>query len=245
MMKITGYSERGLLNSLFYEISHSANSCSLINKLVSCATFPFTTQKPIIVDGEILIEQSFSDFGDADIIILFTDDKNQGCSIFIEAKVRHCQTSDWSIEREYNRFKSGLQNKVNSSNLFAQLYHKLRLVQGLREGGIEKLQSGVKFPKWSTRTNRMIGSNQVVLRATEQIQSHLEKTFFLMLIPDQIDRVEQFFQSTMSQTNLKEIPFWDLKMFGYLTWKQVFDFCKDSELIHTIDVFDVNKGQIF
>ncbi|HEX9973129.1 MAG TPA: hypothetical protein VGD14_13745 [bacterium] len=195
-----------------------------------------------------MIEQSFSDFGDADIIILFTDDKNQGSSIFIEAKVKCDQKGDWSIEKEYDKFKSGLQNikvKVNSSNLFAQLYHKLRLVQGLREGGIEKLKSGVEFPKWSTRTNRKIGSNQVVLRATEQLQHNVEKTFFLMLIPDQIDRVEQFFQSTINQTNLKEIPFWDLKMFGYLTWKQVFDFCRDSELIHTIDVFDFNKGQIF
>ncbi len=74
-----------------------------------------------ISDVKIVIEPSFSDFGDADAVILVN---NQGVKqvIFIEAKVKTYQKHYWSILDEFEEFKSGIKaNKVNSSNLFVRL----------------------------------------------------------------------------------------------------------------------------
>ncbi|OFV68089.1 MAG: hypothetical protein SCAL_000729 [Candidatus Syntrophoarchaeum caldarius] len=54
-----------------------------------------------------MIEQSFSDFGDADAVILVN---NQGDkeAVFIEAKVKTSQKPYWSILEEFEDFKIGI-----------------------------------------------------------------------------------------------------------------------------------------
>jgi hypothetical protein len=70
-LRIIGYSERGITNSLFYEISYSSQPVSLLEKLLSLVRFPYVGQQSIqISSAKILIEQSFSDFGDADVVLL-------------------------------------------------------------------------------------------------------------------------------------------------------------------------------
>ncbi len=244
-MKITGYSERGILNALLYEISYSNNSNGLLNDLISRATFPFSRSQPQVGDAEILIEQSFSDFGDADALVLLNSDTTQRSAIFIEAKVKSYQTRDWKIEDEFSQFRSGLTTKANSSNLFTQLYFKYCLVRALREGGMPALQRGVPFPSWSSRKLRKIGSNKIVLRATELLQRNVGRTFFLAFVPDRIDRVSTFFHTLFAKADIDETISWDIETLGYLTWAQIGEFCEVNNLRRTLGVFEFNKGQIY
>jgi len=221
------------------------NSIQLLNDLILRATFPFTQQRPASFNAEILIEQSFSDFGDADAVVLLNKGTSQSCLIFIEAKVKSYQKRNWRIEDEFNQFISGIQNKENSSNLFAQLYYKYRLVRGLREGGKPALDHGVQFPEWSPRKWRKIGSNKVVISAVDLLKDNINQTFFLVMVPDKIDRVDTFFHSTFNRAEFEKIISWDLETFGYLTWAQIREFCESNSLTHTIDVFNFNNGQIY
>ena len=135
-MEIIGYSERGMINSLSYELKFSENNLRLLNDFLSLVSFPYFRVPFQISDVKILIEPSFSDFGDADAVILVN---NPGVKqvIFIEAKVKTYQKPYRGILDEFKEFKSGIKtNKVNSSNLFVQLYHKVRFVKALQLGGI-------------------------------------------------------------------------------------------------------------
>jgi hypothetical protein len=40
-MEIIGYSERGMLNSLFYEIAYSQNDLQLFNEFLKSIYFPY------------------------------------------------------------------------------------------------------------------------------------------------------------------------------------------------------------
>jgi len=118
-MEILGYSERGLINSLFYELKYSPNNLQLLNSLLSLVSFPYQKVNFQISEAKILIEQSFSDFGDADLVLLVSNFKSKQV-IFIEAKVKTYQRDYWNILEE---FKRGVEkDKVSSSNLFVQLY---------------------------------------------------------------------------------------------------------------------------
>ena len=75
---ILGYSERGIVNALLYEIQNSKNSNPLIKILLERATFPYRDKVDFnISTAEILIEQSFSDFGDADIVFLLNTGRHK------------------------------------------------------------------------------------------------------------------------------------------------------------------------
>ncbi len=70
-MKITGYSERGVVNALFYELAYSGNALHLLEQFLSLVECPeFKKLRAALTDAHVLIEQSLSDFGDADAILL-------------------------------------------------------------------------------------------------------------------------------------------------------------------------------
>lgn len=146
-MEIIGYSERGMINSLFYELKYSENYLRLLNDFLSLVSFPDSGVTFQVSEVKILIEQSFSDFGAPDAVILVN---NHGVKqvIFIEAKVKTFQKQYRSILEEFEEFKIGIEiNEVNTSNLFVQLYFKTRLIKELKSGGVKQLQEGVKFPE--------------------------------------------------------------------------------------------------
>jgi hypothetical protein len=105
-MEIFGYSERGIVNALFYEMGRHKEQEAILQGFIKLAKFPFCNEGPI--KGQkyiIIIEQSFSDFGDADAIVLIENNQNKKCMIFIEAKVKTSSKGKWEISREYNKFK--------------------------------------------------------------------------------------------------------------------------------------------
>ena len=245
-MHIIGYSERGIVNALFYEIAHSSSPDILLGQLLERTTFPHTPERPAIDEPEVLIEQGFSDFGDADAVILGVAPNRSRTCIFCEAKVK----SYGRIEKEFDRFESFLQDKKRpyrdkrSSNLFTQIYHKMRMVQELsKEDGLKALEKGIGFPEWSTKGIRKIGKNNVVQKAAQKIKDSMDKVFYLMIIPDCDPRVAALF-ATLPQQRLDNIPGWDVSHIGYITWPRIKGWCQDVKLQNTISVFDYNKGQI-
>ena len=244
-MEISGYSERGVINSLFHEINFSQNNLQLLNDFLSLVSFPYRTVVFQISDAKILIEQSFSDFGDADAVILVN---NQGDkeAVFIEAKVKTSQKPYWSILEEFEDFKSGIKKiSVSSSNLFVQLYHKVRLAKALQIGGRRQLQNGVKFPRCSSKTDRKIGNNKVVLKAVEQLEGFCKSPLFIALVPDDISKLRDFYKDTLKGYSPEGFQDWDIRNWGYLSWAQVKEFCEEYSLGVTLKTFEWNDGQIY
>lgn len=244
-MKILGYSERGIINALLYEIQNSEDAESLLEMLLLRANFPFVSNAVFrVVSAEILIEQSFSGFGCADAVLLINTGKHQ-TSIFIEAKVKPSQTSRWSIDDEFNTFATGARSKLDSSNLFTQLYHKLQMVTSLRSGDLSALKAGVPFPKSSSKKLRKIGGNDVVLKAVAKVQKYVDMTYYLAIVPDNPDNVNRFFNNEFKQAIFNELIGRDIRYYGYLTWFDIVTFCEKHKLENTLDVFGFNKGQIY
>ncbi len=242
-MNVYGYSERGVLNSLLYEILYSNNGDALLNRLIERTSFPLTDDKPSSGTSTALVEQSLSDFGSADAIILTTSPVGN-YTIFVEAKVLS-QAREWKLSAEFDKFRAGLQSVVNSSNLFTQLYHKQQLATVLKGNGIWALQRGVNCPSWSKNQKKKAGNNPVVLNALRLIQQHADSVYYLALVPDSDERASAFFDRELRSVQLPNVPGWDVSHFGYLTWAAVKSFCKKYQLAATLDVFAYNPGQIF
>lgn len=144
--KVLRYSERGLINSFIYELKSSNNTKEILSNFLG--RIKFTDKKTNIIkikSYSIMIEQSFSRFGDLDLLILIENEKGVKSSYFIEAKVKTYNSREWQIENQYIKFIDAIENKkLLSSNLFTQLYLKQLLVDSYKEGGIKKIKNGVK-----------------------------------------------------------------------------------------------------
>ena len=243
-MEVLGYSERGVIGSLFYEM-RERKTPELVAELLSLASFPYRDVAFDVRSAKVFIDQSFSDFGTADALLLV---ENGGIkqAIFIEAKVKTSGTRLWSVVKEFEAFRKGVEEvKVSSSNLFTQLYHKVRLAKALQAGGIERLDKGVCFPEASSKTERKIGRNKVVRRAACQLLSYAGDALFVALVPEDTENLKTFFQDTLKSYQLESFPKWETRSWGYLTWRQVEDFCRAHHLPETVKVFEFNEGQIY
>ncbi len=99
-MEIIGYSERGIINSLIFSIGEDKN---LMDKFVQLLNIEELKGMDNPVDYEILLEQSFSGFGSADLIIII-EYKDCKKVVFIEGKVKTSQTRTWSLKRQFEQF---------------------------------------------------------------------------------------------------------------------------------------------
>ncbi|MBE7473320.1 MAG: hypothetical protein DPW09_04510 [Anaerolineae bacterium] len=249
-METVGYSERGIINALFYEITYSTASESLLQTLLSRVRFPFLNEIIFpVFEAEILIEQSFSDFGDADVLALINTGRHK-ISIFMEAKIKRSQANQWTIKDEFRKFIIGTGltevSSKQSSNLFTQLYYKVRMVSCLRQDGILTLQSGIKFPKNSSKkTIRKIGTNPVVMKAVQRLTSYLEATYYVAIVPEVSATLDRFFKDELAQVSLVDYPEWNVHSYGYLTWSDIKSFCDENRLKKTLRVFELNEGQIY
>ena len=256
-MEIIGYSERGMINSLFYEMKISENNLRLLNDFLSLVSFPYYRVTFQVSEVKILIEQSFSDFGDPDAVILVN---NHGFKqvIFIEAKVKTEEKSRWEISKEFEKFMRGIAKpeppKGYSSNLFVQLYFKTRLIKELKSGGVKQLQEGVKFPECLLKKNRKthersekrkIGNNKVVLNAVEELKGYSKDALFIALLPDNISHLKDFYQNTLRDYYPEGFLEWDIRNWGYVSWAQVEEFCKRNNLKETVRNFEFNEGQVY
>ena len=230
---------------MFFEIRGLGDDLHMINKFLSGISFPYGNVQLKAKDVTILIEQSFSDFGDADAVFLIESEVGKQ-TIFIEAKVKTWHKSEWRIEEEYKRFKDGIEkNEVSSSNLFTQLYHKMRLFEEVQQDWEDLRNREIAFPAWSSKLKRKIGRNEVVLGAVKKLSDYLDDAFYVSIVPDSSSNLQNFFEETLKSSLPDEISENDLRGWGYLAWETVEKFCEEFSLAETLRVFEFNRGQIY
>jgi len=244
-VRVCGYSERGIFNALLYDIGFSADPVSALSGLLSLVCVPGTSLDFSGLEGaEVLVEQSLSDFGDADVILLLHGSGWRRV-VFIEGKVKPSQVRSWTAHSTWRDFLAQKKGHLDSSNLFTQLYHKVRFVSALRDGGIAALQQGVTFPECSTKRLRKLGSNPVVLRAAQMIEAYAHDALYVAAVPDSVENLRDFYDNEFVDWSADDIAGWSTKGWGFLTWEQVEEYCRQSGLDSAVQVFDFNRGQIY
>jgi len=182
----------------------------------------------IITDYTILLEQSFSRFGDSDLVIILEYENPKDKKVlFIEGKVKTSQSKKWHLERQFEKFEREEKYTGSSSNLFFQLYLKKILFDNRYS---TLLKTGIEESRY--KEIRKIGENKVVLRAFELLLDCSE-AYYIGLIPTYEADVIKF----EGKTNFD---------IHFLCWEKVHDFClKEKKLEKVIEIFKFNEGQIF
>lgn len=165
---LRGYSERGMINALSDDLCRAPDPALADGDFLSWFRFPAQQTAPVfsgISDATLLVEQSFSDFDDLDLLVLI--DRNGGKeAAVIEAKVATDKATPVTIWNQWNRFHRfiGGEKKYRSS-LFVQLFRKLRLVERVRDLDAPLPQ----HPIWGRQS---LGANRVVLRAADLLAQY-------------------------------------------------------------------------
>ena len=240
-MSIIGYSERGIVNSIAYflDANPQYRKCFIEELGISLEVDNY--------DYLFLIEQSFSDFGDSDLIIILKNKniENEKIVIFIECKVKTSQ-GNFNINDEFKKIDKALKEvntskfKGISSNLFVQLYYKYLMIE--TKGDTSNFAINEIFLK-SKGKPRILGNNEIVQRAFEEIKT--AKYYYVAIVPtDEIDN--EAFRKKFDQLRLN-IPSEDV----YLrNWGEIESFFKKIGASKVLDVFEYNnaknnKGQIY
>jgi hypothetical protein len=227
--KIIGYSERGIINSLIFTIGEDKE---LVKKFIELISLPNSIVIGTPKKYTILLEQSFSRFGDADLIIIVHYEKKEDKKVlFFEAKVKTYKKS-WNLDAEFGKYiepkndEKKIKPKNYWSNLFSQLYLKKSLIDNWivinEKVGVKLLES---------EKHRKIGENIIVWKAFKKLKE-CKAAYYIGLIPTLEEDLNKFNGKTD----------FDLH---FLSWETVHKFCKDNKLKKVLKIFKYNKKQIY
>jgi len=250
-MKLLGYSERGLINALLYEIAFrdAFEAQKLLAELFHLGQWPMDKPPPGFFDkcATTLVEQSFSDFGDADALFLFEFGKAGG-AVFFEGKREKQYTlrKAWKVFIE--AFRGNVRAKGLTSSLLCQLYFKQRLVNALSPGSGEDVRTGLLFEAPLDRRGgiaRKIGKNPVVWHSVGMLKKHLGEVYYLMMIPERWSQDVEAWWKNQVATASPAPAGWNLSRWGAITIPDIVDFCNAKGLNRTLDVIRHNAGQLY
>lgn len=260
-IKVVGYSERGMMNALFYDLAFAARANpdqararEMLTELLRNCKFPVDPAvKPqweemlsMITSAKVFIEQSFSDFGDLDALLLLDCKNDEKHAVLIEAKVATAKSRPKTIYdfwNELHRFRRG-EVKFRSS-LFVQLARKFALV----DRHVEDAGETEEHPDRTVPGFRL-GRNRIILKAAKELQAYSRNPWFIALVPDHRDTVQAFFEQTLIP-NRHALAGRDhyVDCLGYLTWPKIKEHCKEPknerDWRHTLEAFEWNEEQIF
>ncbi len=238
-MAIYGYSERGIINSIIFSIG---DKVQLMTDFIRSLNIPmlFVNNTPIGYD--ILLEQSFSRFGSADLVIIIKYDEEPKLNkvLFIEGKVKTSQKTYWNLKSQYEEFEK--RKPENSSNLFFQLHLKKLLFSNATEidNALKAKKELVISEKWY-KTERKIGKNAIVEKAFNMITC--SEAFYIGIIPSSIDDIEKF--SKVKKDEKDPI----VEYIHLVSWHTVKGFCDEKKYkryFKNVQLnFEYNEGQIF
>ena len=215
-VELLGYSERGMVNALCTDILFSSEPLDRLKEFLGWCIFPpkLGPQIDKIISARLIVEQSFSDFGTPDLLILLDYEKSKQL-IIVEAKVSAGTEDQNSIGRQWDDSEAYFsRGGKKSSALFVQLYRENRLIKFINDN-MDTLKSGKLRPKkWN------IGKNPVVISAIKALRPYcLASPLFLVIIPDTI---EDFNVISKMVTNInytsEELPDWSMANLGFLGW---------------------------
>ncbi len=248
-VEINGYSERGVLFSLFHEIKYHPQGLRILGDILSEIKFKSDVSfKPIEI--EIMMEQSFSDFGDADVVLLIKGKNGSNQVVFIEAKVQA------SVKTKSFKMPSVKYNKKNVPSLYRQLFLKYLMVKELKRNmSVEEIRTieSNNVPdalKKMVGETRKIGKNPVVHLAVQNICKCLYpikgkgQVFYVALVPKEYIARETEFWHKLKNVNEKGYKFDSLDKVGIIQWGTLYKICHDEGLDTTKRIFELNGNQI-
>ena len=257
-LNLMGYSERGIINSFFYETFYNNNQKALKN-LLSMISFPKDQDQgksnKFVDDNfkveNIFIEQSFSDFGTSDVVLLVSNGKQKE-SIFIEAKVAAGQKNK-DLNKYFDELDRLIKNRKKSitSNLFCQLYLKQRLFDMAGKNERTVFTNGFLDKK----NGRQIGKNIVVNKVFKELKQYSDKAYYIAIVPGTPKINLQFINSIFSNEPVwkdiynffdKNFPY-DMNEWGFIFWSDIYEKLLKSnkfKLNNSLQVFEWNASQI-
>ena len=219
-VELFGYSERGMVNALCDDIHHSGEAVSMLESFLGWCSFPLAGIEPDfkgIEKATLHVEQSFSDFGDLDLLILLDYPAEKKRAILAEAKVSTDTGSPKRIGDQWNDFLSYLGGDGSkTSSLFVQLYRKARLIEQV--GDLNRtLPPDAVARRWS------LGNNRVVRNAAGRLTSYCKDPWYLAIVPDRPEVVAQFFNDHLNSFNPEAygLGSWDFSRIGFITWPEI------------------------
>ncbi len=255
-VKLVGYSERGMVNALCYDLLSSQDP-KQVETFLGWIAFPLLSQRdrPCFTDiknAQLIVEQSFSDFGDLDLLVLlehnppFCDGRAPARqAVLIEAKVS-TDTNSWqTVNDRFGEFVRMIDGgEGTTSNLFVQLHRKMRLVEYLRSGRRD-FEPDLFTPRGS------LGTNHVVDRARQALESYIMyggQEWYAAIVPDHPDDVASFARNLPPrQRMIDRLPRWDAGRWGFLSWRTVKAKVQAEAGLWPLAsaTFNWNEGQIF
>jgi hypothetical protein len=180
-VKILGYSERGVINSIvFYLREHP----ELIGRFIKVLGIDISGDE---VEYTLLNEQSFSKyFGTSDLVIIAENKtNNEKTVIFIEGKVKTEQTR-FDLDKKF-------------ADVFGQLYNKYLLTQ---------LDPTTLTTRIDQRILRL-GNNKTVNKAYKDYIANAQRYYFVAILPLDIESV--VFQRKFEELSLEGMPIKDIR----------------------------------
>lgn len=225
-VKVLGYSERGIINSIvFFLREHASHIPGFIKILGIKDEENFFNNS---CDYTFLNEQSFSDFGSNDWTIIAEKNEVKRV-IFIEAK----RGKSYKIEEKFKKIndycKDYKEYKGVSSNIYAQIYYKFLLTQIDNDNEFKGSKIGKRIKK--------LGGNNVVKRAFNDYIRPTTKFYYVAILPKEVND----FSENFSELGL-EIPTDDLES---VSWGKIEQFFMDIKATSVIENFIYNEGQIY
>lgn len=242
-VRLLGYSERGMVNAVCDDMAHSLVGASAVSSFLSWFDFPGANRPDFsnIESATLLVEQSFSDFGDLDLLILIENTNRRLQAILIEAKVSNDTRSWATVDDRWDEFLAMLDGgDWNTSNLFVQLHRKVRLVESLTDPP-RRFDADLFVPRGSH------GQNIVVQRAVAELKKYIRdgNVWFGAILPDAPADLEAFSRDTLqTSTVAQHLPNWNTSRWGFLSWRTIDEKTKQG-WPRTQAAFEWNRGQVY
>lgn len=221
LVKILGYSERGIFNSIVFSLRKHPEKIQDFIKILNINIKIDINENTKFI---LLNEQSFSDFGDSDLVIVIEYNK-QKIVIFVEGKVKTYNPNSYHLKKEFEKISKNRHYKQVSSNIFAQLYYKYLLTQIDVNKAFISSQIGKEVKK--------LGKNQIVINAYEQYIKDASEYHFVAILPD----TDNFL------SYCKQLDFMPIKNIHCKSWKQIEELFNDCPCVK--QTFEYNEGQIY
>lgn len=250
-VELFGYSERGMINAICDDILHCAEPLKAAEQFLSLCRFPFEGEPPHNFTGlervQILVEQSFSDFGLLDLMLLLDHTDGRKQAGLIEAKVATAQGGGRVLRDHWFCFTNYSKNdRRATSSLFVQLHRKVRLVRKITQD-----QQAITQDQQAITETRSLGGNPIVAKAANLLAGYAKKNaWYVALVPDKENHVQEFiaelaaYEERAEETALPRRP---LPGIGFMTWPALDGMCRGDQSLwpQTSRNFQFNGRHIF
>jgi hypothetical protein len=222
-MKIYGYSERGAMNALFYEMALMKDSDKEFVKFLEIANVPNANDYQ---NFKIYNECSLSRFGTPDLVVV-AQRENVNVVFFIEGKVSECSGFRMeSIIKEYKDTKK----RPNSSNLLFQIRQKQNLYNfrnSLPDSSkVVKIDDKIE----TSLGTRSIGNNPIVRKFVDVIKN-CQEAKYIAIVPD-ISNEDNEWKNKLEKEGFNELLF--------ISWESIRKNFSSYKLLN--DTFEFNEG---